>query len=122
SRGTQHFPRLKDFFIMSDGQMKAYTSFIHTNYIANLPSKNNATLENGLQVIYDWSHGIKFSPQTIVVEQGAVLGEMRTTTPSKRWVYDTIMEFVRRNSGLKAFNREKNEISVNNLNQKKLLR
>src|SRR5690606_10307869 len=112
ARGTRNSPRPKEFFRMSGGDMKAYTSFLHTNYFGRLPSKNSTSLKNGLQAMRDWAQGIEFSAQSIDAERGAVLGEMRTSSPSDQWLYDTIMSIVRLNSGFKEYNREKNKANI----------
>jgi len=122
STRTNNYPKLKEFFKMSGGDLRAYTSFLHTNYIGNLPLKNDSTLMACLQIMHDWAQGIQFLPQSIEVERGAIISEMTSTTPSNQWVHDTIMNMVGRHSGLKILSRDKRLLSIKNFNKKELLR
>ena len=57
--------------------LNAYTGFDETVYILQVPTDSLEILDQGLQILEDWAHGISFEPEEIDKERGVVVEEWR---------------------------------------------
>ncbi len=81
--GTEHFPgnTLLDFSrengMTFGAHLNAGTSFSDTIYNFGLPTDDEALLDKGLLVLYDWLNGLRIDPEEVEKERGVVLNEWR---------------------------------------------
>lgn len=81
--GTTHFPKnelvnyLQKSGVRFGADLNAYTSFDETVYQLPLPSDQPALLQQGLQIMRDWTHEAILDPVEINKERGVVLEEKR---------------------------------------------
>ncbi len=81
--GTEHFPgnTLLDFArengMAFGAHLNAGTSFSDTIYNFGLPTDDEALLDKGLLVLYDWLNGLRIDPEEVEKERGVVLNEWR---------------------------------------------
>lgn len=123
AKGTVHFPRVHDRFRSSGAYSQATTRDEFTSYYTTIPSGDSTLLKDGLQILRDWAQGILLEPESIDVERGAVLGEMRKTIdPHKRWLDKTVENFMLRNTGHTPYDIEKHAASIRNFRREPFVR
>ncbi|WP_339654049.1 insulinase family protein, partial [uncultured Salegentibacter sp.] len=75
-------------------RVNANTQYYYTDYNTSLPLDDSEVLNNGLQLLRDWSEDLIFDQNSLDVERGAVLGEMRRNNPYNQWISDKITDFI----------------------------
>ena len=85
AKETKNFPDLGRYFYDDGRRRQAFTRKQSTEYIVTIPRKDKHVFSDGLQVLFDWTQGNQWNPESIAVERGAVEGEMRTTDPYQEW-------------------------------------
>lgn len=82
--GTKNFPANQLIDVVEKAGMSfgadlnAYTSFDETVYQLTIPTDDEKSLSDGLQIIQDWASGdITMEPQEVSAERGVILGEWR---------------------------------------------
>lgn len=81
--GTQHFKKqelvhyLESIGMRFGADLNAYTSFDETVYMLTVPTDTARFLEQGMQILEDWAHGVTFDPAEIDKERGVVIEEWR---------------------------------------------
>ena len=77
--GTRHFPRqalveyIERIGMRFGADLNAETSFDHTEYELTVPTDSAGMLEQGLQILEDWSHEVTFDTTEIRKERGVVI-------------------------------------------------
>lgn len=81
--GTAHFKKqelinyLESIGMRFGADLNAYTSFDETVYMLTVPTDTGRYLEQGMQILEDWAHGVTFDAQEIDKERGVVIEEWR---------------------------------------------
>ena len=81
--GLAHFPKnevvhyLQSIGVSFGADLNAYTSFEETVYILPIPAEDKGKIDQGFQVIADWSHAALLEPDEVNKERGVVLEESR---------------------------------------------
>ncbi len=81
--GLQHFPGnevvhyLQSIGVDFGADLNAYTSFDETVYILPIPADDKKKIDQGFQIIADWSNGALLSDEEINKERNVVLEESR---------------------------------------------
>lgn len=81
--GLAHFPKnevvhyLQSIGVEFGADLNAYTSFDETVYILPIPSDDKKKVDQGFQIIADWSGGALLENEEIDKERGVVLEESR---------------------------------------------
>jgi zinc protease len=81
--GLEHFPHnevvhyLQSIGVDFGADLNAYTSFDETVYILPIPADDKKKIDQGFQVIADWSHAATLDKDEIDKERGVVLEESR---------------------------------------------
>ncbi|TDI76510.1 MAG: insulinase family protein [Bacteroidetes bacterium] len=81
--GSDHFEKqelveyLESIGMKFGADINAYTIFDETVYKLQVPTDSSNYLENGIQVLRDWAHGITFDSVEVDKERGVVIEEWR---------------------------------------------
>lgn len=122
AKESKNFPDIIEYFSHSGKFSNAKTGYGHTSYYVQIPADNQEVLKAGLKVLRDWAQDFSLKPESINVEQAAVLGEMRTHDPYRNWVANTIKEHIHKNVGFKYTSREQEKASILDIDQNALIR
>lgn len=118
AKGTKNFPNIRDIFGTTELYSHAHTSYDVTYYYAHVPSEKESLLKTGLQLLRDWAQNISIEQESIDVERGAILGEMRGYNSYQNWLRETITKEVFKNTGISPSVREEHAESIRNFNRK----
>ncbi|MCZ6633447.1 MAG: insulinase family protein [bacterium] len=92
--GTANFPKQALInFIESVGMrlgadVNAYTDFDETVYFLQVPTDDNAILEQAFQIMEDWVHNVSFEAEEIEKERGVVVEEWRLGQGAAERMFD----------------------------------
>jgi zinc protease len=81
--GTRNFEKqelvsyLESIGMRFGADLNAYTSFDETVYMLQVPTDSMRPLEQALQILEDWAHGVSFDPAEVEKERGVVIEEWR---------------------------------------------
>lgn len=81
--GTEHFPKndlvhyLQSIGVRFGPDVNAYTSYDETVYMLQVPTDSGKFLENGIEILGDWAHGLTFDSLEVDAERGVVSEEWR---------------------------------------------
>lgn len=81
--GTKNFPKndlihyLQSVGVSFGADVNAYTSFDETVYMITVPTDTEKILNNGIQIMEDWSHDVTFDTSEIDKERGVITEEWR---------------------------------------------
>ena len=81
--GTTNFEKqelvryLESIGMRFGADLNAYTSFDETVYMLTVPTDTGKFLEQGVQILEDWAHGVTFDTREIDKERGVVIEEWR---------------------------------------------
>ena len=115
-KGTKHFSHAPSHFNKPGMHIHANTGYDHTAYFVRIPADDPAAFQDGLQLLHDLTQNILLEPRSIDVERSAVLGEMRTNNPYKRWLKAEIEKNILSNTGFNFEDREKAKRNIENFN------
>ncbi|MDX1718592.1 MAG: insulinase family protein [Salegentibacter mishustinae] len=115
-KGTKHFPHAPSHFGKPGMFIHANTAYDHTGYFVRIPADDPAAFQDGLQLLHDLTQNILLERPSIDVERSAVLGEMRTNNPYKRWLKAEIEKNILSNTGFNFEDREKAKRNIENFN------
>lgn len=121
-KGTHNFPKLSKHIQQSGGYSHASTSDLYTWYWAKFSSKNQKLLKDGLSIIKDWSQNINLNQNSIDVERGAVLGEIRNGNIHQKWYQETAKAAIEHSSGYKGKTKFEGTKNIKNFNIEAFIR
>lgn len=102
--GTKNFKKnelvdyLQSVGVKFGAHLNAYTSFDETVYILPIPSDDEAIVDQGLQILRDWSADLSFDAKEIDKERGVVIEEWRLGQGASRRMLDQYLPVIFKNS------------------------
>ena len=81
--GTESFPKMQIVdFLESIGmrfgpETNAFTNYDETVYMLEVPTDDPAVVEQGVQILEEWAHRIRFDPEEVAKERPVIVEEWR---------------------------------------------
>lgn len=119
---TKSLPDVSKFFLSHGGISNAATTGGFTRYEVKIPTGDKEALDTALRFFHELTRDINTEQSLIDLQRGAVLGEMRTSSPHRFWMRQKIIGQLLKGTGEKIYDRPKHKRSIQNFNRDAFLR
>lgn len=99
---TEHFPEGVMTFLRGNGlnAFSAYTGLDDTRYaVRDVPANDKRLNQRMLQLLYDWCHGVRITPQDVDKERAIIMEEWRQRNDVNHRMSDFIAPAIYNNAG-----------------------